>query len=169
MLIHSIYISIVLANAFIIFLCTFSIYHMYCNDPIYILLLLFFSKCSLLLPAATKLGQGNKFTGVCLSTRGGGWGGEGVPGLIPGRGVWSEIFGGVSEFFFLFFPISFSPQKILLGCTPPPWDGQCAAGTHPTGMRSCFIINISNCKSPFHIFLGENVIFQIKFGNMKLC
>ena len=33
------------------------------------------------LPAATKLGQGNKFTGVCLSTRGGG---RGVPGLVPG-------------------------------------------------------------------------------------
>ena len=26
-----------------------------------------------LLPAATKLGQGNKFTGVCLSTGGGTW------------------------------------------------------------------------------------------------
>ena len=32
------------------------------------------------LPAATKLGQGNKFTGVCLSTGGGG----GVPGQVPG-------------------------------------------------------------------------------------
>ena len=48
----------------------------------------------------TSRNEGNKFTGVCLST-----GGEGVPGLVPGGclvsnfrggGVWSEIFGGVS-------------------------------------------------------------------------
>ena len=38
--------------------------------------------------AATKLGQGNKFTGVCLSTGGGG-------GTWPGPGEVSEILGGV--------------------------------------------------------------------------
>ena len=54
-------------------------------------------------------------------------------------GVWSLNF--FFNFFFLFFfPISFSP-KFLLGCTnPPPRDGQCAGGTHPTGMHSCFKI-----------------------------
>ena len=95
------------------------------------------------LPAATKLGQGNKFTGVCLSTRGGG----GEPGLVLGGvseifggvclkfwgGCVSEIFGGCLKFsggclkfsggvppnFFLFFSISFPPKKFLLGCTPP--------------------------------------------------
>ena len=75
--------------------------------------------------------------------------GEGVSGPRgcvsgPGRGVClvpggvSNFSGGFSKFFFfsnLFFP------KFLLGCTnqptPPPRDGQCAAGTHPTGMHSC--------------------------------
>ena len=54
------------------------------------------SAATLLLPAATKLGQGNKFTGMCLSTTTGcTWSGPraggylvrfqgGVPGLVPG-------------------------------------------------------------------------------------
>ena len=49
------------------------------------------------LPATTKLGQGNKFTGVCLST-----GGRGVPGLVPGGCLKFLGFGnfwGVSEIF----------------------------------------------------------------------
>ena len=89
-----------------------------------------------------------KFWGGCLvwNFRGGClvwnfWGGV----------VWSEIFGGgvsglkfsggVWNFFFILFSNFFFPQKILLGYThtsPPPRDGQCAAGTHPTGMHSCF-------------------------------
>ena len=48
------------------------------------------------LPAATKLGQGNKFTGVCLSTRGGC-----VPGLVPGGGVPGQV------------------QEVYLADTPP--------------------------------------------------
>ena len=91
-----------------------------------------------LLPAAQKLGQGNKFTGVCLST-----GGGGVPGLVQGEseilggcqkfsggvwkfqgGVWnfqgvSEMFGGCLQFFSFFFQFLFPPKKILLGCNPP--------------------------------------------------
>ena len=44
-----------------------------------------------LLPAATKLGQGNVFTGVCHSVNGGGSapGGCLVPGgMVPGGGAW---------------------------------------------------------------------------------
>ena len=144
------------------------------------------------LPAATKLGQGNKFTGVCLSTRGGGLvqilgggcltqilggvsdpnfsGGEGVSApnfrgggsapnfqggvcskFLGGGGVCSkfsgggllQILGGVSEFFFsFFFSIYFAPPKKFFWDAhppPPPRDGQCAAGTHPTGMHSCWL------------------------------
>ena len=93
-----------------------------------------------LLPAATKLDQGNVFTGVCDSVhRGVGW------GLVPGGGWsapggWSpiflgspifwgspifrrgglQLFGGVLNFFFqIFFP------KISSGMhQPPPIYGQ---------------------------------------------
>ena len=87
----------------------------------------------LLLPAATKLGQGNKFTGVCLSTRGGGrgrspiWGGVRIfrGGCLKfSRG--SEFFGGclnfsggVSPIFFSFFFQFLFPQKISSGMHPP--------------------------------------------------
>ena len=79
-----------------------------------------------LLPAATKLGQGNKFTGICLSTGGRGylawsWGGSeifrgGLKFLGGGYLAWSrggsEILGGVSPIFrgglqIFFFSISF--------------------------------------------------------------
>ena len=53
-----------------------------------------------LLPAATKLGQGNKFTGVCLSTRGGGG------------------YGGVSEIFFSQF--IFPQKNFFWDAHPPP-------------------------------------------------
>ena len=84
-----------------------------------------FKSPGVLLPAATKLGQGNKFTGVCLSTEGGG-------GTWPGPG-------GSPNFFFHFFFNFFPPPKNSFGDAPPPppRDGQCAAGTHPTGMHSC--------------------------------
>ena len=94
-----------------------------------------------LLPTATKLGQGNKFTGVCLSTGGGGRGTLPCPGGEGGvlseiflGGVWSEIFGGgclvwnfrgggvwiFFPFFSFFFQFLFPLKKILLGYTPPP-------------------------------------------------
>ena len=114
----------------------------------------------LFLPAATKLGQGNKFTGVCLSTRGGGvcskfsggcllqiFGGGGLLQIFGGGcllqifvgGVSAQNFWGVSEIFFSFFFNLFDPpQKNSSGMHPPPRprEGQCAAGTHPTGMHS---------------------------------
>ena len=46
------------------------------------------AKMNVLLPAATKLGQGNKFTGVCVSTRGG------CLTQIFGGGCLTQIFGG---------------------------------------------------------------------------
>ena len=83
---------------------------------------------SLLLPPATKLGQGYIFTGVCDSVhRGGGvcsrgvWSGWGVLSggcLLPGRGVPSR---GV-------------PGRDPIG-TATAW-----GGTHPTGMHSCFVV-----------------------------
>ena len=94
----------------------------------------------LFLPAATKLGQSNIFTHVCDSVNRGG-GGSGPGGGPP-------IFQGGLQFFFFFFQIffffffkSFFP-KISSGMhqlppPPPIQDGQCAAGTHPTGMHSC--------------------------------
>ena len=87
---------------------------------------------SKLLPAATKLGQGNKFTGVCLSTGGRGvvylawsWGGMKFSGGMKFWGVWN--FRGGSQNFFWDAP------------TPPRYS-QCAAGTHPTGMHSCLVM-----------------------------
>ena len=105
----------------------------------------------MLLPATTKLGQGNIFIGVCQEFCSQGGGGGLVPGGVVsnfsgGRGV-SPIFqrvsnfsGGSPSFFFFFFSIFF-PQKKSSGMhqTPPPQDGQCAAGTHPTGMHSCYL------------------------------
>ena len=90
------------------------------------------------------------FSEACVknSVHGGGCGSGpgGVSEIFSGGseifGGGSEIFGGSPIFFFFFFFNFFSPQKIFLGCTPPPpRDGQCAAGTHPTGMHSCFLKN----------------------------
>ena len=97
-----------------------------------------------LLPAATKLGQGNIFIGVCqdFCSRG---------GLVPG-GV-SNFSGGLQIFF---------PQKILLGYTnPPPPDGQCAAGTHPTGMHSCIYLKISHIKKA--VVMSNKIIAGDRF------
>ena len=60
-----------------------------------------------------SLGQGNMFTGVCLSTGVGAWS-RGVPG--PGGGVPGP--GGA--------------------WWRPPRTATAAGGTHPTGMHSCF-------------------------------
>ena len=77
------------------------------------------------------------------------WGG----GCLQFLGGCLQFFGGVLQFFggvlqiffffqifFLFFFKSFFP-KISSGMhqPPPPRDGQCTAGTHPTGMHSCSI------------------------------
>ena len=68
------------------------------------------------------------------------------------RGV-SEIFWGGLKFFFLFFFNFFSPPKNPSGMHthththPPPRDGQCAAGTHPTGIHSCIYV----CLQTLHI------------------
>ena len=78
------------------------------------------------LTAATKLGQGNIFTGVCLSTGGGG----GLPQCMLGY-----TSPGPDP------PDQTPPEQIPREQTPPrkqtPAYGQRAAGTHPTGMHSC--------------------------------
>ena len=92
-----------------------------------------------LLPAATKLGQGNIFTGVCLST-----GGVCLsacwyipPGTRPPRSTPP----GTKP------PREQTPpwSRHLPGADPPPKQtpgyGQPAAGTHPTGMHSCSILS----------------------------
>ena len=68
-----------------------------------------------------SLGQGNKFTGVCLST------GEGVSNFSEG-GRFLQFFGGSSNF---------------LGGSPNFFSkrGQRVGGTHPTGMHSCLWCN----------------------------
>ena len=77
----------------------------------------------------------------------------GVVSKFSGQGVVSkclgglQFFGGISNFlswspnFFLSF-FNFFPQKNLSGMHPPPSprDGQCTAGTHPTGMHSCYLL-----------------------------
>ena len=76
-----------------------------------------------LLPPATKLGQGNIFTGVCDSVRKGVsgpggclvWGGS---ALGEGCLVWGEW---VS-----------APRGV-------PGDGYCCGGTHPTGIHTCYV------------------------------
>ena len=98
--------------------------------------------------SAPNFQGGLKFWGGVCSKFSGGlkfWGGVcskfsgGVSAQNFGGGFCSEFFGG-SEIFFLFFSIYFPPKKFLLGCTPPPRDGQCVAGMHPTGMHSCFFL-----------------------------
>ena len=76
---------------------------------------------SILLPPATKLGQGYIFTGVCDSVNRG----VSAPGgcLLPG-GMVSAPGGGC---------------LLRGGClveTPPPRTATAAGGTHPTGMHS---------------------------------
>ena len=122
-----------------------------------------------LLPAATKLGQGNVFTGVCDSVhRGGSLAGRRPPGrenpTPPGQGEppWQGDPPGQGE-----PPSRETPpgqgepphgqgeppsretppagrppgegRTPRAGRTPPAY-GQWAAGTHPTGMHSCLIL-----------------------------
>ena len=77
-----------------------------------------------LLPAATKLGQGNIFTSVCLSTGGGGlvwrvsnFSGGGFSNFSGG----SPIFrGGSPNFFFFFFSISLPVKNFFWDAPNPP-------------------------------------------------
>ena len=85
-----------------------------------------------------------------LSGGGGGWwclqffGGSpifwGSPIFPGGRSNFSGVsnFRGrvVSKFFFSFF-FNFQKNSSGMHQHPVPRDGQCAAGTHPTGMHSC--------------------------------
>ena len=77
----------------------------------------------------------SKFAGgVPPNFRGGGFQIFGASLILGGL----QIFGGSTKFFFLFFSISFPPKKSFwVHQPPPPRDGQCAAGTHPTGMHCC--------------------------------
>ena len=87
-------------------------------------------------------------------------------GLVPGDGVsnFSEggsptIFQGegLQNFFFFFFSSFFFPKTILLGCTnPPSRDGQCAGGTHLTGMHSCTIINSTIDQIPLQTKMSQH-------------
>ena len=74
-------------------------------------------QAQLLLLAATKLGQGNIFTSVCLST-GGSPNFRGVSNFLGG----SSKFWGVSKFFFfqIFFPKI--PSGMHQSPHPPPWN-----------------------------------------------
>ena len=68
------------------------------------------------LPAATKLGQGNIFTSVCLST-GVGWGGGGVSGLVH-AGI---------------FTLPPPPPREQ---TPPPQEQTQPGSRHPPGKQT---------------------------------
>ena len=92
-------------------------------------------------------------------------GGASAPNFGGGAGGVSEIFGG-SEIFFLFFSNFFPPQKNPSGMhththtPPPPPDGQCAAGTHPTGMHSCFYANCEQRFMPQSVVVFKKAIHQ---------
>ena len=86
----------------------------------------------MLLPPATKLGQGYIFTGVCDSVHGGGGCSRGclVRGPAPGgRGVCSC--GGSAP--------RGVPGPRGGAWWRPPGTATAAGGTHPTGMHSCLI------------------------------
>ena len=79
----------------------------------------------LLLPPATKLGQGYIFTGVCDSVHmGGAWSG----GCMVLGDAWSGgcLVQGVH-----------GPRGVPGGDPPAPEMATAAGGTHPTGMHSC--------------------------------
>ena len=87
-----------------------------------------------LLPAATKFGQGNIFTGVCLSS-----GGGDLPQCMMGYTPPAPDPPGTRP-----TPPGTRPPQDQTHPPPPtgkqtPAYGQRAAGTHPTGMHSCII------------------------------
>ena len=93
----------------------------------------------LLLPPATKLGQGNIFRSVCheFCPRGGG---ACMAGGMHGRGA---CMGGMCG-----RGACVAGGHAWWGCmhamhvppTPRDMVGQCAGGMHPTGMHSCFLL-----------------------------
>ena len=103
---------------------------------------------ALLLPAATKLGQGNIFTPVCHSVNGGYlvWSLGGVPGLVLGGCTWQTPQDQVHPPGTRYIPgpgttrtrHPLGPGTPSGPGTPPPEYGKRTAGTHPTGMHSCF-------------------------------
>ena len=82
-------------------------------------------QCVSLLPAATKLGQGNVFTGVCDSVHGGG---VCLSACWDTHPSWEQTPPGADP-----------PGKQTLA-----YD-QRAAGTHPTGMHSCYQRRYNGC------------------------
>ena len=114
------------------------------------------SSLSLITTRKGSLGQGNMFTGVCLSWGGAwSWGVPG-PGRVPGpRGAWSwgpgpgwvPGPGGVSG------PVGVPGHgRLVLGGTwsrggclveTPRTATAAAGGTHPTGMHSCLIVQFA--------------------------
>ena len=123
-----------------------------------------FKRVSLSLPSATKLGQGYVFTGVCDSVHRG-WG---VPDQVhpPGTGTPQDQVHPPGTRYTppgpgtcpgtRYSPDQVHPQdQVHLpepGTPPGPGTppsaehagryGQCAGGTHPTGMQSCCFINL---------------------------
>ena len=91
----------------------------------------------ILLPSTNEVwGQGNMFTGVCLSTAGvcpgGGWSqGDGWSRgwLVPRGGAWSGRESGLG-----------------VPGGDPPRTATAAGGTHPTGMHSCYNYLFVECE-----------------------
>ena len=83
-----------------------------------------------LLPAATKLGQCNVFTGICDSVKGGSASVyAGIPS--PSRPPWEQT-----------PPEADTPLEQTSPGKQTPTYGQRAAGTHPTGMHSCLCMQM---------------------------
>ena len=96
------------------------------------------NKCVSLLPPATKLGQGNIFTGICDSVKGGASlpGGCLLPGGVSGPGRGGCLVPGGCLFWGVSGPRGVSaPDRARWR---PPGTATAAGGTHPTGMHSCF-------------------------------
>ena len=117
-----------------------------------------FMKTTVITARKRNLGQGNMFTGVCLST--GGCLVWGVPGLGD---AWSGgcLVGGVP-----------GPGGAWLGGVPgpggggglhqmPPWTATAAGGTHLTGMHSCWrkkYYEKYNHKSAMYLWNKYNIV-----------
>ena len=118
--------------------------------------------CSIFTARKQSLGQGNNFTPVCHSVHGGGRGTSPPPGQTTPPGLCTPR---------TMYPLGLHTPRLhtplglhtppdyvpplglrppLPGLrTPPPVDGLCAGGTHPTGMHSCLFCNNNLNVSPF--------------------
>ena len=125
------------------------------------------------LPPATKFGQGYVFTGMCDSVHGGGGGGS------------ASVHAGIPPWEQTPPPRSRPPprpgrpplEQTPPGRHPPPQTrhppgqalppgtehagryGQCAGGTHPTGMQSCF----RHVKASFTLILNVTIFRRSTF------